>query len=105
MNRYFRQLSTDKWVNAVMGGSALNIPAASHIADLAAALRIPETDLEAVDSDADPRTGTLLDLPVPAPTPLSAARQRLADLNLSTVSATLRPVIHDILRVLGLRED
>lgn len=61
--RYFRQVSTGQWTNATLGGSALEIPPASHIQDIAAGLGIDPADLEAVDSDLDPRDGVQLELP------------------------------------------
>lgn len=72
MDRYFRKRSTNQWLNAVLGGvEGSGVPASSHISDLARALGIPESDLEAVDSETDVRTGTLLDLPTPPPPPPS----------------------------------
>ncbi len=105
MNRYFRKVSTGEWLNAVMGGSALDVPTESHIADLASALEIPEADLEVVDSDDDPRSGKLLSLPVPPPDPIQEAKRRLADLDLAVFQGSpLGSVVHDILRTLGFKE-
>jgi hypothetical protein len=58
-------------VNATLGGSALDTPAASHVKDIAGGLGILPEDLEAVDSATDPREGELLALPEeePGPTP------------------------------------
>jgi hypothetical protein len=62
-HRYFRQISTDRWVQVDLGGGALTTPAATHVEEIAGGLGIPPADLEAVDRDTDPREGELLYLP------------------------------------------
>lgn len=72
-HRGFRRRSTGQWLDVLFtadnGPDAdeppeLGSPAADQAADLAAALGIDPADLEAVEDDADPRAGELLEIPV-----------------------------------------
>ena len=69
--RNIRKIATGEWVNVLFTTEAasFDVPAASHVANIAAALSLDANELEAVDADADARTGTLIDQPTPSPTP------------------------------------
>ena len=75
--RNIRKIATGEWVDVLFtskyvskaGVASFNIPAASHVADIAAALSLNANELEAVDGDSDVKTGTLITVPAPALTP------------------------------------
>tara|TARA_R110000824_G_scaffold86914_1_gene214617 strand:- start:50 stop:346 length:297 start_codon:yes stop_codon:yes gene_type:complete len=68
--RNIRKIATGEWVDVLFTteGASFSVPAASHVADMAAALSLNANELEAVDAGADARTGTLIDQPsIPTP--------------------------------------
>ena len=68
--RNIRKIATGEWVDVLFTTEAasFNIPAASHVASIAASLSLNANELEAVDGASDARTGTLIDQPTPTPT-------------------------------------
>lgn len=64
--RGFRVIDTGQWINALFSvdGDEFSVQATSHRDDIAGALGVTPTSLEVVDSAADPRTGTLLEVPI-----------------------------------------
>ena len=79
--RNIRKIATGEWVDVLFTTEAesFGVPAASHIADIAAGLSLNANELEAVDGASDARTGTLIDQPTVTPTPpgvpVSSTRQ------------------------------
>ena len=69
--RNIRKIATGEWVDVLFTTEAasFSVSAASHVADMAAALSLNDNELEAVDAEADARTGTLIDQPTVTPTP------------------------------------
>jgi len=69
--RNIRKIATGEWVDVLFttDAASFSVPAASHVADMATALSLNANELEAVDADADARTGTLIDQPTVTPTP------------------------------------
>jgi len=69
--RNIRKIDTGAWVDVLFTteGESFDVPAASHVASIAAALSLNANELEAVDAGADARTGTLIDVPTVTPTP------------------------------------
>ena len=69
--RNIRKIATGEWVDVLFTTEAesFSVSAASHVADMAAALSLNANELEAVDAGADARTGTLIDVPTVTPTP------------------------------------
>jgi hypothetical protein len=69
--RNIRKIATGAWVDVLFttDGASFSAPAASHIADIAAALSLNANELEAVDAGSDARTGTLIAQPVVSVTP------------------------------------
>ena len=69
--RNIRKIATGEWVNVLFTTEAasFSVPAASHVASIAAALSLNPNELEAVDAGSDARTGTLIDQPVVSVTP------------------------------------
>ena len=72
--RCFRQLSTSRWLNVLLtvDGDEFSVLAETHREQIAAGWGIAPADLEVLDSDADARTGVLIEGPVsppPAPSP------------------------------------
>ena len=69
--RNIRKIATGEWVDVLFTTEAesFSVSAASHVADMAAALSLNANELEAVDAEADARTGTLIDQPTVTPTP------------------------------------
>ena len=69
--RNIRKIATGEWVDVLFTTEAesFSVSAASHVADMAAALSLNANELEAVDADSDARTGTLIDQPSVTPTP------------------------------------
>ena len=68
--RNIRKIATGEWVDVLFTTEAasFDVPAASHVASIAAALSLNANELEAVDAGADARTGTLIDQPsIPTP--------------------------------------
>ena len=63
--RNIRKIATGEWVDVLFttNGASFSVPAASHVADMAAALSLNANELEAVDAGSDARTGTLIDQP------------------------------------------
>lgn len=75
----FRKKSTGKWTNALFTTADDSFDAkqtASRRKDIAAALGIRVTDLEAVSGATDPRSGTYLALPVAPPSAQQVAREQ-----------------------------
>lgn len=68
------------WVNLEWGGSALTIDPAIHAADVAAALDLDPSEVEAVDQTSDPRSGDLVALPPKSPPAASPAEIAVAAL-------------------------
>ena len=66
--RNIRKIATGEWVDVLFTteGASFSVPAASHIASIAAGLSLNANELEAVDAGSDARTGTLIDQPVVA---------------------------------------
>ena len=69
--RNIRKISTGAWVDILFttNAASFSVPAASHVADIAAALSLNANELEAGDGDAAARTGTLIDQPTVAVSP------------------------------------
>ena len=69
--RNIRKIATGEWVDVLFTTEAasFDVTADSHVADIAAALSLNANELEAVDAEADARTGTLIDQPTVTPTP------------------------------------
>ena len=69
--RNIRKIATGEWVDVLFTTEAasFNIPAASHVASIAASLSLNANELEAVEGASDARTGTLIDQPTVTPTP------------------------------------
>ena len=74
--RNIRKIATGEWVDVLFtskyvskAGASFTVPAASHVASMAAALSLNANELEAVDAEADARPGTLIDQPTVTPTP------------------------------------
>ena len=69
--RNIRKIATGAWVDVLFTTEAasFSVPAASHVADMAAGLSLNANELEAVDGASDARTGTLIDQPTVTPTP------------------------------------
>lgn len=66
--RAFRRTDTGQWLDVLFTSTEDQYPAdaAAQAKDLAAALGVAASKLEAVDGSSDPRTGTLAAIPVPA---------------------------------------
>ena len=64
--RNIRKIDTGAWVDVLFTTEAesFSVPAASHVASIAAGLSLNANELEAVDASSDARTGTLIDQPV-----------------------------------------
>ena len=69
--RNIRKIATGEWVDVLFtaDGASFSVPAASHVADIAAGLSLNANELEAVDAGSDARTGTLIDQPTVTPSP------------------------------------
>ena len=69
--RNIRKIATGEWVDVLFTTEAesFSVPAASHVASIAAGLSLNANELEAVDAGADARTGTLIDQLVVSATP------------------------------------
>ena len=69
--RNIRKIATGAWVDVLFtdAGESFSVPAASHVASIAAALSLNANELEAVDAGSDARTGTLIAQPVVSVTP------------------------------------
>ena len=69
--RNIRKIATGEWVDVLFTTEAesFSVSAASHVADMAAALSLNANELEAVEGASDARTGTLIDQPTVTPTP------------------------------------
>jgi hypothetical protein len=69
--RNIRKIATGAWVDVLFTTEAasFSVPAASHVADMAAGLSLNANELEAVDGASDARTGTLIAQPIVTPTP------------------------------------
>ena len=69
--RNIRKIATGEWVDVLFttDAASFSVPAASHVASIAAALSLNANELDAVDADSDARTGTLINPPVVDPTP------------------------------------
>jgi hypothetical protein len=68
--RNIRKIATGEWVDVLFTTEAasFDVPADSHVADIAAGLSLNASELEAVDGASDARTGTLIDQPIVIPT-------------------------------------
>tara|TARA_Y100000310_G_C20609966_1_gene777483 strand:+ start:1239 stop:1526 length:288 start_codon:yes stop_codon:yes gene_type:complete len=62
-------------------GEGFSVSSASHLSDIAAALSLSPEELEAVDGETDLRTGTLLEIPLPASNEFQTARGRIVELS------------------------
>jgi hypothetical protein len=64
--RNIRKQATGEWVDVLYttAGESFSVSAGSHVADMANALSLDASELEAVDGSSDARTGTLIDQPV-----------------------------------------
>ena len=60
--RAFRKSATGEWLNDMftVDGDTFAVPAASHLADVAAGFSLTTGELEVVEGATDPRSGTLL---------------------------------------------
>jgi hypothetical protein len=69
--RNIRKIATGEWVDVLhtTEAASFSVPAASHVASMAAALSLNANELEAVDASSDARTGTLIDQPTFTYTP------------------------------------
>ena len=69
--RNIRKIATGEWVDVLFTTEAasFDVPAASHVASIAAALSLNANELEAGDAGSDARTGTLIAQPVTTFTP------------------------------------
>ena len=69
--RNIRKIATGEWVDVLFTteDESFSVPAASHVASIAAGLSLNANELEAVDAGSDARTGTLIDQPVVSVTP------------------------------------
>jgi hypothetical protein len=69
--RNIRKIATGEWVDVLFttSGASFSVTADSHVATTAAALSLNASELEAIDSNSDSRTGTLIDQPNNARTP------------------------------------
>jgi hypothetical protein len=75
--RNIRKIATGEWVDILFtskyvseaGVASFSVPAASHVASIAAGLSLNANELEAVDAGSDARTGTLIAQPVTTFTP------------------------------------
>ena len=74
----FRKIYTGQWVNVLftVDGDAFNVKATTHRASIADSLGVSRTSLEVVGGDSDPRTGLLIELPVP-PIPVPTRTEQL----------------------------
>lgn len=104
----FRKISTGEWTNALFttaGSSFTPAETESRRLAVAAALGVPETDLEAVARATDPRSGTYLALPVAPPSPQDEARDRaLAAIAANKDIAPWGRILHDLAIADGLIE-
>ena len=68
--RNIRKIATGAWVDVLFTteDESFSVPAASHVASIAAGLSLNANELEAVDAGSDARTGTLIDQPTVTPT-------------------------------------
>jgi hypothetical protein len=69
--RNIRRRDTGQWLRAlfISAGDSFSVSADSHVASMAAALSLNPDELEAIDSDSDARTGTLISQPTVTLTP------------------------------------
>jgi hypothetical protein len=69
--RQIRVTATGQWVAFLFTSELdpITIRPESHVASVAAGLGVDASTLEAIDTDADARTGTLLEFPVVSVTP------------------------------------
>jgi hypothetical protein len=69
--RNIRKIATGEWVNVLFttAGASFSVPAGSQVADMATALSLDASELEAVDGSSDARTGTLIAQPTVTVTP------------------------------------
>ena len=69
--RNIRKIATGEWIDVLYttAGASFDVSADSHVANMAAALSLNPNELEAVDSSADARTGTLIDQPASTSSP------------------------------------
>jgi hypothetical protein len=63
--RNIRKVATGGWVDVLFttAGDSFSVSADSHVSGMATALLLNTSELEAVDSSSDARTGTLIDQP------------------------------------------
>ena len=63
--RNIRKIATGEWVNVLFTTTddSFSVPASTHVAEMATALSLDASELEAVDGAADARTGTLIAQP------------------------------------------
>ena len=67
--RNIRKIATGEWVDVLFttAGASFSVPADSHVASIAAGLSLNANELEAVDGNADARTGSLIAQPTNTP--------------------------------------
>ena len=93
--RCLRVKETGQWVNVLftVDREAFGVPEVSHRTAIAAALGLPSGTLESVDSNSDPRTGVLLEMPLP-PMPESTRIEELLAITRSNwTTAQMRELI------------
>lgn len=92
LHRCIRRKDTGQWIDVLftVDGDEFSVPELPHRTDIAAALGLLPTELEAVDSTQDRRIPPLLALPVAAPSPAEATEARVREL-LATPFAALTP--------------
>ena len=80
--RNLRKRDTGQWVDVLLtvDGAAFSVPEASHRIDVAAALGLTPDELEAVDTNSDQRSGTLLAVPTPPEVPPDPDQVRIQEL-------------------------
>jgi len=93
--RSFRKIDTGQWVDVLftVDGPTFEVPEQSHRADIASAIGILPDELETVDTDSDPRTGTLLELLAPPAPPLSRVQELLTIPRSDWTTAQLRELL------------
>ena len=110
--RYFRQVSTGQWLDAVLGSTAsFNVSASQHVQEIAAGFGLPgDVEVWEVDTifdpEDDPRTGPFLALEKPETPPTSEeiARARLEVLlSADTLDANEEKELRGLLRDVVLK--
>ena len=81
--RQFRKLDTQQWLNALftVDGDSFSVPETSHREAIAGSLGLTPAELETVESHRDERSGTLITLPVPGPSPRKVRLDRIGEID------------------------